>query len=61
MSSAFGAASAPVIILVWVYYSAQIILLGAEFTREYVKRFGRKPPPEEFATPDRAAASTKPA
>lgn len=59
--STYGAAGSVIVVLVWVYYSAQIILLGAEFTREYVKRFGRKPPPEEFATPDRAAASTKPA
>jgi membrane protein len=58
--STYGAAGSVIVVLVWVYYSAQIILLGAEFTREYVKRFGRKPPPEEFATPDRAA-STKPA
>jgi membrane protein len=49
-SSTYGAAGSVVVVLVWVYYSAQIILLGAEFTREYVKRFGRKPPPEEFAT-----------
>lgn len=49
-SSTYGAAGSVIVVLVWVYYSAQIILLGAEFTREYVKRFGRKPPPEEFAT-----------
>jgi membrane protein len=52
MASTYGAAGSVIVVLVWVYYSAQIILLGAEFTREYVKRFGRKPPPEEFATPD---------
>jgi membrane protein len=41
-------------LLVWVYYSAQILLLGAEFTREYVQQFGRRPPPSEFATKDPA-------
>jgi membrane protein len=49
-SSTYGAAGSVIVVLVWVYYSAQIILLGAEFTREYVKRFGRRPPPEDFAT-----------
>jgi membrane protein len=53
LASSYGAAGSVVVILVWVYYSAQIILLGAEFTREYVKRFGRTPPPEDFATRDR--------
>jgi membrane protein len=38
-----------VVLLVWVYYSSQIVLLGAEFTREYVTQFGRRPPPSEFA------------
>lgn len=35
ISSSFGAAGALVVIVVWVYYSAQIFLLGAEFTYEY--------------------------
>jgi membrane protein len=48
--STYGAAGSVIVVLVWVYYSAQTILLGAEFTREYVTRFGRRPPPEEFAT-----------
>jgi membrane protein len=49
-SSTYGAAGSVIVVLVWVYYSAQIILLGAEFTREYVKKFGRKPAPEPWAT-----------
>jgi membrane protein len=49
LSSTYGAAGSVIVILVWVYYSAQIILLGAEFTREYVERFGRKPRPEPWA------------
>lgn len=49
IASTYGAAGSVIVILVWVYYSAQIILLGAEFTREYVQTFGRRPPPEEFA------------
>jgi membrane protein len=36
----YGAASSLIIILVWVYYSAQVLFLGAEFTRAYACRFG---------------------
>lgn len=53
-ASSYGAAGSVIVLLIWVYYSAQIILLGAEFTREYVKVFGKKPPPSEFATKDPA-------
>jgi membrane protein len=35
VASAYGAAGSLVVILVWVYYSAQILLFGAEFTRAY--------------------------
>jgi membrane protein len=40
LASGFGAAGSIVIVLVWVYYSSQIFLLGAEFTRVYAHRFG---------------------
>ena len=40
VASGFGAAGSLVIILVWVYYSAQIFLIGAEFTRVYAHTFG---------------------
>lgn len=36
----FGAGSSLVILLLWVYYSSQIILLGAEFTKVYTRRLG---------------------
>lgn len=39
-TSAFGAAGSLVVILIWVYYSAQILLFGAEFTRVYALRRG---------------------
>jgi membrane protein len=57
VASTYGAAGSVVVILVWVYYSAQVVLLGAEFTREYVETFGRRPPPEHFATSDVSAPS----
>jgi membrane protein len=52
LGSTYGAAGSVIVVLVWVYYSSQIILLGAEFTRAYVEQFGPRPPPEDFATKD---------
>ena len=47
--SAFGAAGTVVVVIVWVYYSAQIFFLGAELTREYAKAYGsRRHEPEAF-------------
>ena len=40
IASSFGAAGALILILVWVYYSTTIFLLGAEFTKVYASRFG---------------------
>ena len=42
VDSSFGAAGALVIVIVWVYYSAQVFFLGAEFTKEYALRHGSK-------------------
>jgi len=39
-ASAYGAAGSFVLILLWIYYSAQIVLFGAEFTQVYARRFG---------------------
>jgi membrane protein len=39
-SNMYGAAGSLVIVLVWVYYSAQLLYLGAEFTRAYTHRYG---------------------
>jgi membrane protein len=40
--AAYGAASSLAIILVWVFFSAQIVLLGAEFTEVYSRRYGSR-------------------
>lgn len=40
LSSAYGAAGSFVVVLMWVYYSAQILLLGAAFVRVYADRYG---------------------
>ena len=42
VASGFGAAGSLIIVFVWVYYSAQIFLLGAEFTWVYATTFGSK-------------------
>jgi membrane protein len=57
IASTYGAAGSVIVILVWVYYSAQVVLLGAEFTREYVAEYGRRPAPEKFATTDASSPS----
>jgi membrane protein len=41
-ASAFGAAGSLVVLMVWVYYSAQVFLLGAEFTRLYAHERGSR-------------------
>jgi membrane protein len=61
VGSAFGAAGSLAVLLVWIYYSAQIILLGAEFTRVYANRFGAKVKPSAQAVPAEAAVERPPA
>lgn len=55
VKSSFGTAGALVVILIWIYYSAQILFLGAEFTQVYANRYGAK------ITPDENAVAVKPA
>jgi membrane protein len=40
VASSYGAAGALIVILIWIYYSAQIFLLGAEFTKAYATAHG---------------------
>jgi membrane protein len=42
LDSTYGAAASLVVILIWVYYSSQIVLIGAEFTHVYAKRHGSR-------------------
>lgn len=44
VTSGFGAAGSLVVLLVWVYYSAQVFLMGAEFTWAYSRTFGSRRP-----------------
>lgn len=49
VGSTYGAAGSLVVILIWVFYSAQILLLGAEFTQVYSKYRGRPIEPSSHA------------
>ncbi|MBD2306837.1 YihY/virulence factor BrkB family protein [Chroococcidiopsis sp. FACHB-1243] len=49
--STYGAAGSVVIILVWVYYAAQILFFGAEFTQVYARRYGSRIVPTKNAIP----------
>jgi membrane protein len=42
VGSTYGAAGSLVVLLLWIYYSAQIFFFGAEFTQVYANRFGSK-------------------
>lgn len=48
-ASAYGAASSLITLLLWIYYSSQILLFGAEFTQVYAARAGRALVPAEYA------------
>lgn len=49
IATVYGAAGSIMIIMVWVYYSAIILYLGAEFTKVYAKLHGGKIYPNEYA------------
>lgn len=48
-ASAYGAASSLITLLLWIYYSSQILLFGAEFTQVYAARAGRAFIPDKYA------------
>ncbi|MBC7813927.1 MAG: YihY/virulence factor BrkB family protein, partial [Burkholderiales bacterium] len=50
VGSVFGAASSLTAILVWIYYSAQILLFGAEFTEVWARHYGTAIRPDHDAT-----------
>lgn len=50
-ASAYGAASSLITLLLWIYYSSQILLFGAEFTQVYANQAGRRVQPSEYAVP----------
>lgn len=50
-SSTYGAAGSLVVLLAWVFYSAQILFFGAEFTQVYARRYGSRIVPSDHAIP----------
>jgi len=48
-SSAYGAAGSVILILLWIYYTAAILYIGAEFTQVYAEAIGSRIEPAEYA------------
>ncbi|HXE53571.1 MAG TPA: YihY/virulence factor BrkB family protein [Tepidisphaeraceae bacterium] len=53
IGSFYGAGGSAVVLLIWVYYSAQVVLLGAEFTRVYARRH------HEVVVPEREVGAVR--
>jgi membrane protein len=51
IGSSYGAAGSVIVMIAWIYYSAQILFLGAEFTQVYANRYGSRVRPSENAEP----------
>jgi membrane protein len=49
VASSYGAVGSLIVLLLWVYYSSQILFFGAEFTQVYANRFGSRVAPAEDA------------
>jgi len=60
-ASVYGAAGSLIVLLLWLYYSAQIFLFGAEFTQVYATRYGQGVQPDKDAIGRDQVATTKPA
>ncbi|HEY5373494.1 MAG TPA: YihY/virulence factor BrkB family protein [Polyangiaceae bacterium] len=60
VSSAYGAAGSIVALVIWVYYSAQVLLIGAEFTESYARRYGSRITPDDKAVAVKKAGAELP-
>ena len=59
--SAYGGAGSVIVLLIWVYYSAIIVFIGAEFTQVWAKQQGFRIKPSEHARPEQPKAKKRPA
>ncbi len=50
LATAYGAAGSLMVVLLWIFYSAQILLFGAELTQTYTYRYGKRVRPNRYAT-----------
>jgi membrane protein len=57
VGATYGAAGSLVVVLIWLYFSAEIFLYGAEFTQVYARHHGRGLNAEEAAEVQRAEQS----
>jgi membrane protein len=46
-TSSYGAAGSVIVLLIWIYYSAQILFVGAEFTQAYANQYGNMMSPDK--------------
>lgn len=60
VASSYGAAGSVVALVLWIYYSAQIFLFGAEFTQVYAARYGARIEPSDNAIPIGTRAEANP-
>lgn len=51
VASPYGAAGSVIVLVIWVYYAAEILFMGAEFTQVYARRHGAKIEPSDQAVP----------
>ena len=59
VASPYGAAGSIIVLVIWVYYAAQILFLGAEFTQVYARHRGSRIEPNKHAVPVEVVKKTK--